>query len=318
MPIYAVNDVTLNVIQKASEIKYLENDQGNISKTIVKSDTEKGEVTIEVKLANKPKDISITKYDNSEIFIIIPEYTNAQENEKLTYIETLAEKIFAKSSKTKIGLIGIKGTIQDSFIDENGERAQGEKDQIKVNGTEKNAECIVDLTQNLTQLKTELRKMNHEKIQYYSNLQAALRLANNSFSENSNKILISLYDDVPAISIGTNGQCSYGGLFSQYKTAEEAVRGNLNELVNNTRNEILRLKESNIDFILLRPDDTNFDKKFYDNKTGEVSVEIDGKPYADKLYGTLEKPTYGKMYSLNNDSLDKIVTDVSNLSYPYC
>ncbi len=309
MPIYAVNDVTLNVIQKASEIKYLENDQGNISKTIVKSDTEKGEVTIEVKLANKPKDISITKYDNSEIFIIIPEYTNAQENEKLTYIETLAEKIFAKSSKTKIGIIGIKGTIQDSFIDENGERVQGEKDQIKVNGTEKNAECIVDLTQNLTQLKTELRKMNHEKIQYYSNLQAALRLANNSFSENSNKILISLYDDVPAISIGTNGQCSYGGLFSQYKTAEEAVRGNLNELVNNTRNEILRLKESNIDFILLRPDDTNFDKKFYDNKTGEVSVEIDGKPYADKLYGTLEKPTYGKMYSLNNDSLDKIVTE---------
>lgn len=34
-----------------------------------------------------------------------------------------------------------------------------------------------------------------------------------------------------------------------------------------------------------------------------------GKPYADNLYGTLEKPTYGKMYSLNNESLEKIVTE---------
>ena len=63
MPIYAVNDVTLNVIQKASEIKYLENDQGNISKTIVNSDTEKGEVTVQIKLAN-----NANFYRNRNIF----------------------------------------------------------------------------------------------------------------------------------------------------------------------------------------------------------------------------------------------------------
>ena len=47
IPVYASNDVALNIVQKASETKYLENDQGYISKTIVDSDSEKGEVTVE-------------------------------------------------------------------------------------------------------------------------------------------------------------------------------------------------------------------------------------------------------------------------------
>ena len=38
-------------------------------------------------------------------------------------------------------------------------------------------------------------------------------------------------------------------------------------------------------------------------------MDLDGKPYADELYGTLDNSTYGKMYSLNNDSIEKIVTE---------
>lgn len=310
IPVYASNDVALNIVQKASETKYLENDQGYISKTIVDSDSEKGEVTVEVKLSNTSKEsVNEKRFDNSEIFIIVPEYKNAQENEKLTYVETLAEKIFAKNSKIKIGVIGIQGTIADNSYDEKGNQIKGEKDQADVNGTADNAECIVELTQDISNFKTKLRKMNSEKIAYYPNFQAAIRLAKNSFSDKTNKILISLYDNVPSISIGTNSSITYGGLFSQYGTAEEAVKAYLEELVTKTKSEILSLKDSNIDFILLRPDDTGFDQKFYSTTTGELICNIDGKPYADNLYGTLEKPTYGKMYSLNNESLEKIVTE---------
>lgn len=310
IPVYASNDVALNIVQKASETKYLENDQGYISKTIVDSDSEKGEVTVEVKLSNTSKEsVNEKRFDNSEIFIIVPEYTNAQENEKLTYVETLAEKIFAKNSKTKIGVIGIQGTISDNSYDEKGNLIKGEKDQAGVNGTADNAECIVELTQDISNFKTKLRKMNSEKVIYYPNVQAAIRLAKNSFSDKTNKILISLYDNVPLISIGTNCSITYGGLFSKYQTAEEADKAYLEELVTNTKSEILSLKDSNIDFILLRPDDTRFDQKFYNTTTGELTCNIDGKPYADNLYGTLEKPTYGKMYSLNNESLEKIVTE---------
>ena len=310
IPVYASNDVALNIVQKASETKYLENDQGYISKTIVDSDSEKGEVTVEVKLSNTSKEsVNEKRFDNSEIFIIVPEYTNAQENEKLTYVETIEEKIFAKNSKTKIGVIGIQGTISDNSYDEKGNLITGKKDQSGVNGTADNAECIVELTQDISNFKTKLRKMNGEKVIYYPNVQAAIRLAKNSFSDKTNKILISLYDNVPNISIGTNSNITYGGLFSQYETAEEAAKAHLEELVTNTKSEILSLKDSNIDFILLRPDDTGFDRKFYSTTTGELICSIDGKPYADNLYGTLEKPTYGKMYSLNNESLEKIVTE---------
>ena len=216
IPVYASNDVALNIVQKASETKYLENDQGYISKTIVDSDSEKGEVTVEVKLSNTSKEsVNEKRFDNSEIFIIVPEYTNAQENEKLTYVETLAEKIFAKNSKTKIGVIGIQGTISDNSYDEKGNLITGKKDQSGVNGTADNAECIVELTQDISNFKTKLRKMNGEKVIYYPNVQAAIRLAKNSFSDKTNKILISLYDHVPNISIGTNSNITYGGLFSQ-------------------------------------------------------------------------------------------------------
>ena len=42
--------IILEIVQKASETKYLENDQGNISKPIVDSYSETGELTIELKL----------------------------------------------------------------------------------------------------------------------------------------------------------------------------------------------------------------------------------------------------------------------------
>ena len=311
LPAYAANNVYLNIMQKASETKYLDNDQGNISKTIIDSDAEKGEVTVEVKLSNTSKETSTKRFDNSEVFIIIPEFSKDEENQNkiLTYVETLAQKVLAKSSNVKIGVIGMKGTISDTYTDENGKTFSGKNDQSDVDGTADNAECVVELTQDLTKLKTDLGKMNSEKTIYYNNLQAALRLAKNSFSNNTNKILISLYDNVPSIAIGIHSSITYGGLFSVYQTAEEAARAKLNSLVSNTKSEILSLNEANIDLILLRPDDTEFDQVYYSKKTGEKVCDIDGKPYADELYGTLENPTYGKMYSLNNESLEKIITE---------
>ena len=60
---------SLDIVQKASETKYLENDQGYISKTIVDSDASNGEVTIELKLSNTKKDV--TKQESTEIMLVI-------------------------------------------------------------------------------------------------------------------------------------------------------------------------------------------------------------------------------------------------------
>ena len=60
---------SLDIIQNASETKYLENDQGYVSKSIVDSNAETGEVTIELKLNNTKKELEETeRHENTEIY----------------------------------------------------------------------------------------------------------------------------------------------------------------------------------------------------------------------------------------------------------
>lgn len=114
---------------------------------------------------------------------------------------------------------------------------------------------------------------------------------------------------VPSIAIGICAQITYGGLFEIYQTAEEAVNAKKQDIVRNTKNEILKLKTNNVSFIQLRPDDTSYDETWYSAITGEKILDFDGSPYVQELYGTIESPVYGKMYTLNTETLEKIVTE---------
>ncbi len=305
---------SLDIIQNASETKYLENDQGYVSKSIVDSNAETGEVTIELKLNNTKKELEETeRHENTEIYLIISE-NNACYKEQLektiSNIEKFSSGIFNQSSKTKIGIIGIKGTIYDAYIDEEtGKLVEGKNNQNTVRGNENDAEIVVELTNNLETIKNGINNMNPSKTQYNTNLQAAIRLASKSYSNEANKILVSLYDGVPSIAIGVPAAYTYGGWFGEYNTAEEAIVAVHEKNATNTRNEILALKNNNISFILLRPDDTSYDETWYNAKTGEKTLDFDGSPYVQKIYGTIENPTYGKMYSFTNENVDKIITE---------
>lgn len=302
----------LSIVKNEADTKYLENDQGYLDKKIISSNAETGEVTVQLSLNNKKKEQEgeQVRYENTEIFIMVPvSISNEKKKEYSTYIETLANKVFEANSKTKIGIIGLEGTINDSELDENGNIVWGENNEGDVPGSEDDGEIVVNLTNNVSDLTNGILNMNPDETKYNINLQSAIRLAKNSYSNNVNKILISLYDNVPMVAIGVKNQVSHGGIFSEYDTIEEAVIGKHEKIVSYTKNEILSLANENIDFILLRPDDTSFDQKWYSTTTGELSLEFDGSPYVQDLYGTLDNPTYGKMYSLNNDSLEKIVTE---------
>lgn len=270
---------TLNVIQQASETKYLENDQGYISKTIVDSNAETGEVTIELKVSNTTNNASEEKtvYENTEIYIIVNENI-ANDTEKLntniTYINTLITKIFNKNANTKIGIIGMKGPVGDTKIDEDGKYIVGDNDEGKVAGTANNAEIIASLTNNLETIKSSIYAMNANKVSYYTNLQAAIKLANNSYSQNVNKILISLYDGVPGVALGVKSEVNTGFL-SGFSTAEEAVIDKHEKIATNTRNEILSLKNNKVEFILLRPDDTSYDETWYSRTSGDLVLDFD-------------------------------------------
>ena len=307
---YSINaqDVqnSLNVIKMEAETTYLDNSNGFFDNKITSFDSNLGTVNLELSLNNSSssQDQEAGHYENTEIFIILPEVnSNETKTTYANYIETFANKVFEANSNTKIGIVGMNGTINDS--DEN--NIATDNDESTIPGSMDDAEIITMPTTNVTDLVNGITNMNPENWKYHYNLEVAIRIAKNNFSDDVNRILISLYDNVPGIVIGETARVNYGGIFGT--TAEEAVRNHLTKIVNQTKTEILSLADEDISFILLRPDDTSFDQTWTNTNTGEIILELDGKPYVDDLYGSIDNPTYGKMYSLNNDNLEQIVTD---------
>ena len=303
----------LEIIKKASDIKYLENDQGYITKEIIDYNKDTGEISIELKISNTKKDKQQQdSYENTEIYLIVSENW-VKYNEKFEkykeYINTLLESIISNNTNTKIGIIGIKGTISDSELDENNKLVIGKNDEGEKKGTADDAEILIKPTEDISKIKEAINNMNPNKTEYNLNTQAAIRKAYENYSNNVNKILISLYDGVPDISIGVAANVQHGGIFSQYKTIEEAVIAKHKSIVKYTKAEILKLKEKNISFIQLRPKDTSYDQKWYSTKTGEKTLDFDGSPYVKELYGTIENPVYGKMYELDEKKMKEIITE---------
>ena len=297
---------SLNVIKMEAETTYLDNSNGFFDNKITSFDSNLGTVNLELSLNNSSsnQDQEAGHYENTEIFIILPEVnSNETKTTYANYIETFANKVFEANSNTKIGIVGMNGTINDN--DEN--NIATDNDESTIPGSMDDAEIITMPTTNVTDLVNGITNMNPENWKYHYNLEVAIKIAKNNFSDDVNRILISLYDNVPGIVIGETARVNYGGIFGT--TAEEAVRNHLTKIVNQTKTEILSLADEDISFILLRPDDTSFDQTWVNENTGEIILELDGKPYVDDLYGSIDNPTYGKMYSLNNDNLEQIVTD---------
>lgn len=289
--LYAKSNYELTCKTKETKLS-LENEQGTLYNTITNINSNDDEATIQLKLENKKEQEEGEKprYQNTEVYIMVPTL-NQNSIEKLkNYIETLCTKIFEENKNVKIGIIGItqptdpeqKGSLEDA--------------QVTVKATN-------ELTQILEGL--ESLKIFDTNPRYGVNLEAGIKVAIQSFSENVNKILVNMYDNVPIIAQGIENRVTYGGIFGLPR--EEAIRQHNEKVVNQTKDAMLELSNYNIDFILLRPGDTSYDQN-WTNEDGDVFV-FDGSEFVIKLYGTKENPTYGKMYSLEDSDMETIVTE---------
>ena len=108
----------LNVEKESAETKYLENDQGYISKKIINSDPSSGEVTVELEVSNiaQNKDTQVTIKENAEIVIVLDESgsmstTIDYENNLTRYdvvvasAKELVNNILSNSTTAKIGTV---------------------------------------------------------------------------------------------------------------------------------------------------------------------------------------------------------------------
>lgn len=304
---------TLSVVRKEADVQYLENNQGYITHKIVSCDSNAGEIKLQITITNTFQEVE--DKTPKEVYIIVSENLVLQSDEYIqycSYIKTLATKVFEKNSNSKIGIIGMQGTLREWITDESGNSLPTGNDQGKIDGSENDGEVVVPATNDINVLTSGLENMNSSKKEYYENLQSAIKLAEKSFSTDSEKILISLFNNVPAISIGTHDEISYGSPSAEYSSAEEGVIARNTKAIANTKAEFLNLKNNGIQFILLRPRNSSYVQTWYDKTTGNIAYKLtqeESEKYVNELYGTFENPTYGKMYSLENSSLEKIVLD---------
>lgn len=79
--------------------------------------------------------------------------------------------MYAKDASAKIGIIGIKGTV-NGHTQVDGKWVATDDDEGDIPGNANNAEIVAKLTTNIDTLKNGLNSMNPEKKKYYTNLQA--------------------------------------------------------------------------------------------------------------------------------------------------
>lgn len=117
MPVFAAS-YKLNIEKESAETKYLENDQGYISKKIINSNPEEGEVTVELEVSNQSqnKETQVTVKENNEIVIVLDESGSMStkidiENNLSRYdivvasAKELTNNILSNSTNVKIGTV---------------------------------------------------------------------------------------------------------------------------------------------------------------------------------------------------------------------
>lgn len=257
----------LDIIQQASDIKYLENDQGYISKSIIDSNKDTGEVTIELKLSNTKKEQeeninnSNSNGKQTEIFIIIDE--SGSMNDKLENgkkrrevvreaSKSLANEILKSYKNVKIGII--------KFADE-----------VKMTS---------DLTDNIEQIYTAIDTFTGGT----TNLYDALVLAKNSYSQSdTNKLAVILTDGAPNSASVRNDS-----------------EGNYMSVSEITKQELINLNNSGINIITMMTEleDEDKAKKIF----GTPEAPTVGKYYYIKD-AKIEEVIKNNIY---NDIIEKI------------
>lgn len=288
------NKNILTIVEKESKTEYLENNQGYISKTIVDSNSDTGEVTIELKLSNTKKEGE--KTINTEIFLVVDNspsmdfVTSTGKTRKeliLNSATQLVTSIFNSSNNVKIGLIDFHGVNGGIF---------GESASIY------NATVRQKLTDNKETVLSAIQAQLQRKTIGGTNIDAGLQRAEQNFSKtDNNKVIILLTDGIPNADVkGTKVEDGN----------DVTDKGNI-EIGVNTKNTLLKIKNSGIYTITLltgmSESDGNTDKdgnEYEDKNTLEEKLKA-----AEDIFGTSTKPTADKYYLVSNVDINKIITE---------
>ena len=274
---------SLDIIQKASETKYLENEQGYISKTIVDSNASTGEVTIELKLSNTKKEIS--KSNDTEIVLAIDNSNSMQfktaegktrKSILLDSAKNLVNTIFDTSNNVKMGIVkfcgetGLWSLYAASVITES---------------TSQREDVIAGLT-----------TIENKSTESGTNIQKGLIKAEELFSKsNGNKVIILLTDGCPNEDGEKNNVVDSQMVMSNEK---------YNTILSNTKNELINIDKKGIRLISLM---TGVNSNDVDENGNVITSTEEDLQAIKTIFGTEDNPTAGKFYNVKTADISQVI-----------
>ena len=273
----------LQIVNQSSETKYLDNDQGYISKKIVDSNAETGEVTIELKLSNTKKETE--QNTDTEIFLVVDnsfsmDFAVTEQKTRrelvISAMRTFANQIYAHFSNVKVGLVRFAG--KDSWNSSYSPTLTNATNLMCNLTTDK--QTVLSAITAFENLETMQTASNNSHCESSTNIAAGIKKANDNFSEEcTNKIIILLTDGLPS-------QDLTFGLSSSSSVIYE-----------NTRNTLLKIGNSGTYVISMMTGTSNEDE------------HEDAQKDVESIFGTETNPTTGAFYNVSDSNIQKIVTE---------
>lgn len=257
------------------------NEKANLEKKLVEYDLDKHQVTLQLKVNNAAE----AKIPSGEMMLII-DSSNSM-NQKVDDNTTRKELVLNSANKLIESLLKANPTTLKIGVVTFSTSSQKDENGNLIIGTEADAQKVCDFTNNVQTLKSKISAI--EGTGQYTNLDSGLKLAKSQYtSEDNNKYMIVLTDGLPNIAIGHNDLTSYKGL-TDVITATKATLKSLDNV------DVMTMLTG------IDTEDATFRMEGENKYTyGQVIQEV---------FGTESKPTVGKFYKINDNQIEKTITE---------
>ncbi len=260
------------------------NESSYLEKKLIDTDLINHQVTLQLQVNNDAEII----IPSGELVLVIDssdsmDNTIAESKTRKDVVLQSAQKLVtdllaANSTSLKIGVVSFSSSSETD-----------EESGYVVMGTNKDAEKVCDLTNELSTLTSSISAI--EGTGQCTNLDAGLKLGKSLFtSEETNKYMIVLTDGLPNLAVGFNDLVSMEGL---------------NNIINETKSTLTSM--TNVNLITMLTGIDNEQAKFREDVSAGTSYTYG--QVIEEVFGTQSNPTYGKFYKIDDSEIEKTITD---------
>lgn len=273
--VLASNPIKMEIVENnICNIKLHEN--AKFEKKIISSDLEKNQVTLQLQISNT----AVDEIPEGELILVID--NSSSMNDKVSDTSTRKDLVLNSANKLVENLLSLNSsTLKIGVVTFSSSNIASEM------GTEKDAQIVSDFTNDLNTLKSKISSIQESG--NFTDLDAGLKLAKQSFTTvKNNKYLIVLTDGIPNMNIGNSDLITIKAL---------------EEVISTTKATLTSLEGINVISLL-----TGI-------STEEAAFRIEGeKSYTygqviNGIFGTEENPTIGKFYKINDEEIEKTITE---------